>query len=735
MRHPAIGAVLAAVFLSCSPSAHAASVIGTVHTSTGTPLPQIPVSLSGGSGRLTAISGPEGRFRFDGVAAGEYTLGADAPGLVLSPEAHVTLGAEDARVEVTLAPAPVREQVVVAATRGDAALSTLGVSATALDAGAIAERESSTLLGLLQSVPGVAVAGTGAPGLQSSAFVRGGESRFARVLVDGLPVNEPGGAYNFGAELPLELDRVEVVRGAASSLYGTDALAGVIALVTREAGAGETPGVHAEAEGGSFDWKRGLVGTSGRRGVFDWNAGVQRLETDNQVPNSAFRETTGAVSAGAALGDATSLRLLFRGYASTVGTPGQTAFGRPDLDASFDRDDVVVGARLRRVGDVTHDVHVGLAQSHQLSLDPLDSGSFVPRSGDRVAAFPFSDFPDPAGFQNDVDRLSAGYTIEARAGRRQLVSAGVDVERESGALGQRSGDLLKPTRTNGGAYVQDRVVAGDRVFVTVGGRVEHNDSYGTRVVPRAAVAARLRGGSDATTVRASGGAGIKEPSFFETFGVSFFAKGNPDLKPERSRTFDVGLEQRLLGSRLRAEATWFYHDYRDQVAYHVVDFTTFEGTYINLGRTRAKGVELAIEAAPVTGVRLAAQYTHLDGRVLVSNSDADPVYAVGRELLRRPANAGSLVASWSGGRLGAGATVTYVGSRADSDFVGLGLERNGSYTRVDARLHGRLTRMLEAFVVAENVFDRRYQDVLGYPALGRSVRAGLRFRSGGAGRP
>ena len=223
---------------------------------------------------------------------------------------------------------------------------------------------------------------------------------------------------------------------------------------------------------------------------------------------------------------------------------------------------------------------------------------------------------------------------------------------------------------------------------------------------------------------------LKEPGFFESFGVSFFAKGNPDLKPERSRTFDLGVEQRLLSGRLRAEATAFHHDYLDQIAFHIVDFTTFQGTFINLGKTRGRGFELAVDAAPTDHLRFDARYTYLDGKILVSASDFDPVFAVGRPLLRRPKRQASFSAHAERGRVSAGATLVLVGRRADSDFVGLGLDENEGYTRLDAQVHVQVARGLKAFVVGENVLDRQYMEVLGYPALGRSVRAGLRFRSG-----
>jgi vitamin B12 transporter len=188
------------------------------------------------------------------------------------------------------------------------------------------------------------------------------------------------------------------------------------------------------------------------------------------------------------------------------------------------------------------------------------------------------------------------------------------------------------------------------------------------------------------------------------------------------------VEQRLGGDRLRAEATVFHHDYLDQIAYHLVDPTTYQGTYVNLGRTRARGLELACEAAPTPRVRLGASYTVLDGEVLVSSSDFDPVYAAGQPLLRRPRHQGSAWARADLGRLTLGANVVAVGRRTDSDFVGLGLTENSGYTRLDARAHLRLGAALELFVAGENLLDGRYQEVLGYPALGRSVRVGVRLR-------
>jgi vitamin B12 transporter len=713
------------------------AVEGLVHTDDGLALPHVAVTVEGPAGTRLVTTGPRGRYRVDDLDPGSYTATVDAPGLVLDGPARVVVGteAEPARLDLVLTPAPVRERLVVTAARGEALPSNLGVSTNILDRERIEERAAPSLLPLLQEVPGTATARTGATGAVGSVFLRGGESRFAAVLVDGIPVNQPGGSFNWSSALPFELERVEVVRGAASSLYGNDALAGVIQLVTRRARDREAPTLRGEAEGGSYDWQRYQAATTGAHGDFDWNAGVQRLTTDNAEANSRFEQSAVAASLGLRLAPRTHARVVARYDDSGVGTPGPSAYGRPDLDASFEREDTLISASVdHSPGRSAHRLSLGLARTDQLSLNPVDSGCYVPEWQGQQGAFPICDFPNPDGFQNRTSRLFAGYKADLPLGTRHLFSAGVDAERETGELGNRAEVLLRPERTNFGIYLQDRVILGRRAYLTLGGRVERNGSYGTKAVPRAALAVRLQEGEDATTLRASAGMGIKAPSFLEAYGESFFAKGNPDLDPEQSRTADLGLEQRLFGSRLRAVVTAFHQDYRDQIAYTVVDFDTFEGTYVNLGRTRARGLEVELDARPRTWLGLLGQYTFTDSEILESPSDFSPIYAVGEPLLRRPRHQASLTAELRLSRGSAGATVVHVGERADSDFVGLGLTRNAAYTRLDARVHLRIVGPLEAWVVGENLTDATYQEVLGFPALGRSIRAGVRLAVGGAPR-
>lgn len=710
------------------PAAELGSLVGSVRTSDGLALPHVAVGLRGPAGSARVTTGPDGAFRVARLVPGEYDATVDAPGLELRSPTRAAVAGGTTRLDLVLVAAPVREHVVVSATRGEATSSTLGVAADVLDRERIEERAAPTLLTLLQELPGVASARSGATGRQASVFIRGGESRFARVLVDGVPLNQPGGAFDFGAALPFELEAIEVVRGAASSLYGSDALAGVVSLTTRRAAAGAGPSLRLEGEGGGFGWRRASGASAGTRGRLDWNLGAQRLTTDNAEPNSAFEATALALTAGARLPARLELRAVGRFDDSAGGTPGPTAFGRAELDASFERRDLVVSTQLRQVG-LRHDQRLGvsLSRTRQRSFDPLDSGPWTPTWQGLVSSYgELSDYPQPEGYLNRTSRLLASYQATLSLGSRHLVSTGIDVEQETGEIGGRPEDRTRPERTNAGLYVQDRVLLGERVYLTAGGRIERNGSSGTHAVPRAAVAVRLRGGEDATTLRASAGMGIKEPSFLESYG-SPFNRSNPDLDPERSTTFDLGVEQRLFASRLRAAVTAFQHAYGDQIAYTVVDYTTYEGQYVNLARTRSRGVEIALEGRPLPALRLSGQYTFQDGEILESPSDFDPVYAVGQPLLRRPRHQGALSAVWSFARGSLGATLVRVGRRADGDFYGLGLTENPGYTRLDARARLRLAGPFEAFAAADNLLDASYQEALGYAALGRSLRAGLRL--------
>lgn len=725
MSRMSAGATVIALVSLLSPSPAAAALVrGTARTTDGLPAARVALTFVAQQARTETTVHTQGRGVFEAdLAPGRYVVRPHA-GFVVTEPASIDVpdsagASAPLTIDVVLGPASIREDIVVAASRAPMSRSSLGVATTVLDAEDLRARAASSVSDLLLSVPGFAIGRSGGVGPVAAAFLRGGESRFARVLVDGVPVNEPGGYFNFGTLLAGDLSRVEVVRGSVSTLYGSDALAGVVDLRPRE-----TEGAFGSVEGGSFETRAGSLSLGRSFGPVALFATGNSYETDNEQPNGAFESR--AFRFGASRPGVTSARAFAWRQSTEGGVPGATLYGRADLDARYERDLTVAGFELGRTrGSFRHLARFSVKHDDQLSINPADSGSYTPAFDGRRAPFAFSDFPNPLGYVNETTRLNGTLQTEASRGAH-LVIAGVDVERETGEVGdlRTPATLVEPERTNAGVFVQDQWRAANRLFVTAGVRAERKELSGTVVVPRASFAWQAVSKPDAEIAfRASGGEGIKDPSFLESYGKQSFAVGNPDLEPERSRTFDAGVDARLFG-RARFEATLFHHTYRDHIAYKALP--NFAGTYENLPKTRSRGVELAAEIAIGPNVRVHGQYTRTDAEILESAS-ASGANAPGQPLLRRPKNQGSATVEFRRARLFAAATAIRVGERPDSDFSGLGFTTNAAYTRVDLRARFAVSDAVSISAVLENAADREYQEILGYRALGRRARVSIAY--------
>ena len=715
-RFSSLAAVLSASVLS------AAEISGVVRTQNGLPVSQAVVRLTSSTTSREVVTGSEGEFSAH-LPDGSYVATVRGFDVESSP---VLLTGQNVRLEISLRPAKVREEVVVTATRSRTAVSSIGVSASVLDAADLKERQTVRLTDVLAELPGMAVATTGGVGAQSSLFVRGGESRFARVLIDGVPVNEPGGFFNFGTLLTPDVERVEVVRGSFGTLYGSDALAGVVALDTTAEGAGRR--LRGEASGGDLGSQSFFVRGNEKRGLLSASVALGRSQTDNEGPNADFTSNLFAASVEGRRASGGSIIGSFRLNTSEGGVPGPTVFGRPDEDARYQRDLMIANlASNFRSGALSHTARVGFKSDDQLSLNSLDSGSYRPTYGSRRAAFDSSDFPDPLGYANNTNRFFGTYELRGRI-RSHSITAGGDLERETGKLGLVGDTPLAPRRLSYGVFVQDQIALTPRAFATLSLRAEHNGSTGTTLVPHASAAwIAVRGSNFDLTLRASGGAGIKAPSFFESYGTSPFALGNPDLQPERARTYDGGIDLRV-GDSFRLQATYFHHKYLDQIAYKIVSFSPFQGTYENLGETRASGFEFSGEWRPSPHLRFVSNYTRQTSEILSSTS-LDPLLGVGRPLLRRPPHQGSITAEAIIARGTLAATLVSTGQRADSDFLGIGLEENPGFTRLDVRAAYRLSPHARVLAAVENASDSKYQEALGYAALPRRFRISLSLDS------
>src|SRR3954469_22510027 len=338
------------VLFSLSLSLFAASPIsGVVVDPSGRPIPRAAVQIVAPDGAVAAstLTEADGTFR---VATGpdRCRVRVSLPGFQ-----DTTVECAATPLRVALGVAPVAEDIVVSATRTEAPSGQVASSITVFESAEIERKQQPLLADLLRDAPGTTVVRTGGVGTVTSLFVRGGESNYTKVLLDGVPLNEPGGAFNLSNVTTENLDRVEFARGANSAVYGSDAMTGVIQLFTRR-GRTARPEGEFRLEGGTFSTLRGSGGIAAKAGRLDYSADVTGLSTDNEVPNNHFDNTTLSGNVGALLGHGATLRLIARAERGKTGTPGQTVFGRPDMDAFYQRHDQVWGLTFDQSTGVLH---------------------------------------------------------------------------------------------------------------------------------------------------------------------------------------------------------------------------------------------------------------------------------------------------------------------------------------------------------------------------------------------
>lgn len=632
------------------------------------------------------------------------------------------------------APAPtpprIHESVIVTATGREMPESKAGVSITVLDRDEIERRHALSTIDLLRTMPGIIAVRAGGVGNLTGVFVRGGESTYNKVLLDGMPLNEPGGAFNFASLSPENIERIEVLRGAHSALFGSDAMASVIQLFSARPETGR-PRVNLTVDAGNFNTAHVAAGLGARSSTVQYSLFGSRLKTDNEEPNN--RNQTSTVSGGVTrwLKSGASARLVGRGEFGRTGTPGATAFGRPDMDAFFrHRNGNVLGGWNQPLGSritqqASYSYIVTKYRSTNLAADP----AYTPTFGNLVAAFPSSDFLYDS--ETELERHHVEYRADAVIARDQVVTAAFAYDGERGVLTDHRSRTAprRPERNNTGTTVQYEATAA-RVSLVGGIRFENNGSFGFYAAPRLAISWLVSSGNErvgTTRLRGSIGRGIKEPLFIQSYSPSPSFLGNPDLRPERSRGFDLGIEQRFAGDRAAVEATYFANHFDDLISLGPFDPVTFNARYENIGETRASGLELAGTALVDGGLRFSAGYTLLDSKVIRSISSS-PIFAAGRQLFRRPRHSGSLQASYSRGRASIAVGAVFIGSRVDSDFNFPTVSSSEAYAVWNATGELRVVARTTAFVTLENLADRNYMEPLGYRGLGRTVRAGIRTR-------
>jgi outer membrane cobalamin receptor len=606
------------------------------------------------------------------------------------------------------------DKVVVTANAQPLPTSETPAPVDVVDLQEIEQRQLVSLADALAMVPGAAIARTGAEGDLTTFFLDGGNSNFTKFFIDGTPVNEPGGYINLSNQTLDNIDKVEVVHGAESALYGSDAVDGVVQLFSHR-GTTRIPEATVFGEGGSYSSGRGGAQLAGALGGFDYSVAGSYLQTDGQGPNDAFLNRNFAGNFGYSFSDSNQLRLAVRSGSSYAGIPGQTLLEPASL-SQYE----ALKVFLTRL---TWDFHTGPHWEHRVSATEnrtLDTNANPPY-------YTAIDQYNRAGFQEQS-------TYSFRNGG---IAAGYEYEVENGYPSDLSGEHAR--RNNQAGFIDARWLPISRITLSAGTRAEDNTSFGTRVLPRAGAVLAVRYGKDFwgdTRARVSYGQGFKEPSLDESFGNDPCFPGNSALRPERSNTFDIGLDQFFASDKASISGTYFANRYRDIVSFTFDPTTTpacpfGTGTYFNTDLARARGVNLSGQVHLRRWLTAKGSYSYDDSRVLESPNAAAAVELPGNHLLRRPVNSGTVILNAAYQRFNFNLSGYFTGRRTDSDFLGFGYTYNPGYARFDATTSYDLKRGLTLYARATNLFDKSYQDAIGYPALGRDVRVGVRYRFGG----
>ena len=574
-------------------------------------------------------------------------------------------------------PVPVFEDtVVVSASLETSDREDTPASVTILDSEEIEARQADTLADLLGTVPGLSVVQAGSPGQQTSVFTRGTESDHTLLLWNGIPLNDPYfGGVNWQF-VPLDgVERVEVVRGPFSALYGSNAVGGVVQVFS-----GSRQGGVATLEGGEDGYLRGGLAAGADLGAvrLDTNGHVRRSE--GELDNDYFDSEEAVARLRWTIRPGVSLGLTGRANDSESGIPLSAGLPTPRRRISWEEREVAVPFRVES-GSWEVDA--------QLSSTRFENGFSDP------------DGPFPIFSDTDSEALRGRAVGTWKAGDDFWIAFGGDWERvEVTNISGADLNLDGARQRTWAAFGQGSWGRGP-FRAELGLRRDDNDVFGAQTSLRAGGVVKL---GEQTRLRASYGESFRAPSLGELF-FPFF--GNPDLQPEKGESYELGIEHQAGGWRFAL--TGFENKLRN-----LIDFDPQTFVSVNVGRARTRGVEG--EAGFDRGIfaaRLSATYLDAENR------------DTGRELLRRPRESASLLLTARPGAWTFNLEGRYVGERLDTDEATFSQRENPAYTRVDAAARWRALSWLAPYARVENVVDEEYEAVLGYPSPGRTLIGGL----------
>lgn len=671
--------------------------------------------------------------------AGEFTLAFDQAGpgrLVITASGFATrtlalplTGSADIVLDI----APAADSIQVAGSTIEVPASEQASSVTVITGDEIRERNEAQASEILRTVPGVVIAQSGGRGGVTSAFIRGGESTYALVTIDGVPVNSfaYGGGFDFSQVTADFLERIEVVRGAQSAVYGSYANSGVVNFVTRSA-ANSGAAVDVIADGGSHGERRFGISGSGTLDGFGIAASASRIDTasDGNVSNSDWRNENVLLHL--------NRNWTHQGFSATgnfdsneVGNPGPYGSDPAGLYTGID----TISRGKNNVSDY--------ALHYQADLTSRVRGELF---GGFFLANNFFASPYGNSFNKDIRGQAEARTVISVA-RNWTMAAGFVWGREEvkNTYITNTDSAVYPLRRDeqgiywenrfqfGGLYLQAGV-RGDifetpRIPANLNGFPAHNafpaNTYG-RVDPKLAVGYRVASG---TRLHASIGTGIRPPG-----GDDLAFTTNPHLKPERSLSVDAGVSQPLAGGKVVLDATFFYTHYTDLIVSlggSLADLSSFYSD--NLANSKTQGVEFSAQYHPARWLAFSGNYLYLDTRVLALNHSgglAEQYFQVGQQLARRSPQSGSFRVLVTRGRVSADLDGFVRGQDLDVEpnyGASAGFFANPGYANLALNLNVRLGAGLTAFGTARNLLNERYEEIFGFPSPKFTFISGLKW--------
>ncbi|HEY8564836.1 MAG TPA: TonB-dependent receptor [Beijerinckiaceae bacterium] len=617
--------------------------------------------------------------------------------------------------------------IVVTPNRTAQPIQRAGSAITVIPAEEIAKSSVKDVSDLLRQSPGVSLTQAGGPGRVQTVRIRGGDVRHTLVLIDGIRVNDPsstGREFDFSTLVLADIERIEVLRGPQSALYGSDALGGVINIITKRGGG--RPRASLAVEGGSYGTKEVRGGLTGGDDKVDYSIGFSGVETAGfsaygyRIPRLATVVPWGlepdaarrlGLTARFGLNVADGVRLEFGGSYSHNRAQFDSAFGSyPDTPS-------LGTSRLGNVyGRLIADSFGGLLRNTVTVF-----ANRTERESENVSYFGRVPSVSRSDSTFVGERIGAEYQGDLKLGSLGQFTFGARVEREEADGFSRA---VLPTlraqrrdftaeQTTRSLFALHQITLADRLHLSLGGRIDDVRGVEQFATWRATLAYEIP--DTETKLRASVGTGGKAPSLFQLYSEF----GTPSLAPEHSWGVDAGIDQSLFEGRVKLSATAFHNRYRNLIDFtgdvSLCQPTQFFGCYYNVARARTRGFELQGDVDVVPGfARLRLAYTHLNAIDL----------STGLELARRPRDEGRVALALTPY---AGLTleprVTFVGERFDLPGQKGKLQ---PYARFDLYADYKIDETYSVYARGENLTNARFEEVRGYGTTGRAIYAGMR---------